>query len=272
LLANDRSRVRGARHSSLRDEAARERAVAGIDRTDFVRLALDVSMVVRAWATRWDNPVVGVRGPKTRQAFAKGAVGRSGRHVCLATETGSLLAGRDHAIIELLYSSGLRLAELVSLDQRYFEAAGQLPASVSWIDLAAAEATVVGKGGKTRQVPIGNALRARHSRVAGSTPDAGSQRRTRTVRQCRRRSAVGAQRAVQARAAVRKLRLGVHVHPHVLRHSFASHLLQSSGDLRAVQELLGHSNIATTQIYTRLDWQHLAKAYDAAHPRAKRRS
>jgi integrase/recombinase XerC len=81
-------------------------------------------------------------------------------------------------------------------------------------------------------------------------------------------------RSVQARLAAlaRRLGLGVHVHPHVLRHSFASHLLQSSGDLRAVQELLGHANISTTQVYTRLDWQHLAKAYDAAHPRAKRRS
>jgi integrase/recombinase XerC len=164
------------------------------------------------------------------------------------------------------------LAELVSLDQHYFDAAGSLPSSTSWVDLASAEATVVGKGGKTRQVPIGAPACAALSRWLDV--------RTTLLRREERALFVGAggarlsARSVQSRLALlsRKIGLGVHVHPHVLRHSFASHLLQSSGDLRAVQELLGHSNIATTQIYTRLDWQHLAKAYDAAHPRAKRRN
>ncbi len=147
-----------------------------------------------------------------------------------------------------------------------------LPASTSWVDLPAAEATVVGKGSKTRRVPIGAPACAAlaHWLSARETLPRRDERALFV-------SAAGARlsaRSVQSRIALlsRKLGLGVHVHPHVLRHSFASHLLQSSGDLRAVQELLGHSNIATTQIYTRLDWQHLAKAYDAAHPRAKRRS
>ncbi len=128
-----------------------------------------------------------------------------------------------------------------------------------------------GKGSKTRTVPIGApAIEALKRWLAVRS----------TIRACDERalfvSTRGerlAPRSVQARLAqlARRLGLGVHVHPHMLRHSFASHLLQSSGDLRAVQELLGHANIATTQIYTQLDWQHLAKAYDAAHPRARRK-
>ena len=110
------------------------------------------------WLCEWrdapGNPVVGA-GTEARQAFAQSAVGRPGRHVRAKPAGESLLAWRDHAIVELLYSSGLRLAELVSLDHHYFDAAGSLPASTSWVDLVSAEATVVGKGGKTRQVPIG---------------------------------------------------------------------------------------------------------------------
>jgi integrase/recombinase XerC len=182
------------------------------------------------------------------------------------------LALRDHALVELLYSSGLRLSELTSLDWRHFEGRGNQPSSVSWIDLDGAEATVRGKGSKTRSVPIGApALDALKRWLEARA----------SIRNCDERalfvSARGerlAPRSVQARLAqlARHLGLGVHVHPHMLRHSFASHLLQSSGDLRAVQELLGHANIATTQIYTKLDWQHLAKAYDAAHPRARRKT
>jgi integrase/recombinase XerC len=143
---------------------------------------------------------------------------------------------------------------------------------VSWIDLEGAEATVRGKGSKTRAVPIGapaiDALR-RWLAVRATIPRCDERALFVSARGERL-----APRSVQARLAqlARKLGLGVHVHPHMLRHSFASHLLQSSGDLRAVQELLGHANIATTQIYTQLDWQHLAKAYDAAHPRARRKS
>ncbi len=218
------------------------------------------------------NPVVGVRGPKRVKRLPKALSADQAVTFAAKPADESVLAARDHAIVELLYSSGLRLAELVSLDRHYFDAAGPLVASASWIDLSAAEATVVGKGGKTRCVPIGApACSALTHWLNARTALARTDERALFV------SAAGVRlsaRSVQSRLALlsRKLGLGVHVHPHVLRHSFASHLLQSSGDLRAVQELLGHSNIATTQIYTRLDWQHLAKAYDAAHPRAKRRS
>lgn len=240
-----------------------------------------IARTLSAWRSmyRWlcergeaaDNPVVGIRGPKRVKRLPKAL--SADQAVVFATQPAneSHLACRDHAIVELLYSSGLRLAELVSLDTHYFEAANQLPASVSWIDITAAEATVFGKGGKTRQVPIGKpacAALCRWLEARVSLVDE-KERALFVSTNGARLSA----RSVQSRLALlsRKLGLGVHVHPHVLRHSFASHLLQSSGDLRAVQELLGHSNISTTQIYTRLDWQHLAKAYDAAHPRAKRR-
>ncbi|HZA95365.1 MAG TPA: tyrosine recombinase XerC [Burkholderiaceae bacterium] len=244
--------------------------------------AASIARTLSAWRSmyRWlcergdavDSPVVGIRGPKRIKRLPKALSADQAVTFASRPENESQLACRDHAIVELLYSSGLRLAELVSLDTHYFDAAGEQSASVSWVDVAAAEATVFGKGGKTRQVPIGKhaciAL-ARWLQVRANLT--GDDERALFV------TAAGVRlsaRSVQARLALlsRKLGLGVHVHPHVLRHSFASHLLQSSGDLRAVQELLGHSNIATTQIYTRLDWQHLAKAYDAAHPRAKRRS
>lgn len=217
------------------------------------------------------NPVVGIRGPKRARRLPKALSADQAVTLAAHTPDDSLLAQRDHALVELLYSSGLRLSELTSLDWRYFHAAGGQPASQSWIDAASAEATVRGKGSKTRTVPIGApALEALQRWLAVRAAIPGCDERALFV------SARGdrlAARSVQARLGqlARKLGLGVHVHPHMLRHSFASHLLQSSGDLRAVQELLGHANIATTQIYTQLDWQHLAKAYDAAHPRARRK-
>ena len=218
------------------------------------------------------NPVVGVRGPKRIKRLPKALSADQAVMFAGAQADPSMLGRRDHAIVELLYSSGLRLGELVALDFRYFDATPSVPASTSWIDLTRAEATVVGKGRKTRSVPIGAPACA----ALADWLDARA-----TLRYVDERalfvSATGTRlsaRSVQSRLALlsRKLGLGIHVHPHVLRHSFASHLLQSSGDLRGVQELLGHTNIATTQIYTRLDWQHLAKTYDAAHPRAKRRT
>ena len=218
------------------------------------------------------NPVVGVRGPKRGKRLPKALSPDQAVTFASKPADTSLLAQRDHAIVELLYSSGLRLSELVALDCRYFDGAVSAPASKSWIDLASAEATVVGKGGKTRTVPIGKPACAalyRWLEVRSALPRCDSRALFVGARGARLSA-----RSVQARLAQlsRRLGLGVHVHPHVLRHSFASHVLQSSGDLRAVQELLGHANIATTQIYTRLDWQHLAKAYDAAHPRARRRT
>jgi integrase/recombinase XerC len=241
-----------------------------------------IARTLSAWRAffRWradhgaiaSNPVVGVRGPKRARRLPKALNAEQAVVLAGHAENDSALAVRDHALVELLYSSGLRLAELTSLDVRQFAADGRRAASASWIDLASSEATVRGKGAKTRTVPIGGPARAAlthwlQQRARLAPPDERalftSLRGTRL-----------APRSVQARLArlARALGLGVHVHPHMLRHSFASHLLQSSGDLRAVQELLGHANIATTQVYTQLDWQHLAKVYDAAHPRARRRS
>jgi integrase/recombinase XerC len=217
------------------------------------------------------NPALGVRAPKRAKRLPKALAVDQAVQLTAQAPAESVLDLRDRALVELLYSSGLRLAEVVSLDWRHFDAEPRRPASVSWIDLAAGEAVVTGKGSKTRGVPIGAAARAALAdwlAVRGTL--AGAEERALFVSTQRRRIAP---RSVALRLAVlaKKVGLGVHVHPHVLRHSMASHVLQSSGDLRAVQELLGHANISTTQIYTRLDWQHLAKAYDAAHPRAKRK-
>lgn len=166
------------------------------------------------------------------------------------------LERRDTAMAELFYSSGLRLAELAAVD-------------LDDIDGHARLITVTGKGNKTRTVPVGTAAleairRWLEVRCAGE-----GERALFTSARGGRLSP----RSIQARLRLQGRRAGMHqdVHPHMLRHSFASHLLESSGDLRAVQELLGHANIATTQIYTHLDFQHLAKVYDAAHPRARRR-
>ena len=168
------------------------------------------------------------------------------------------LTVRDRAILELFYSSGLRLSELVSLD-------------VSDIDLSAGEARVTGKGNKTRIVPVGRYARtAIQQWLAIRTQMAAEAEMAMFVS---RRGGRLASRSVEKRLKDWAIRQGVNrnVHPHMLRHSFASHMLESSGDLRAVQELLGHQNISTTQIYTHLDFQHLAKVFDKAHPRAKRK-
>ncbi|WP_290687603.1 tyrosine recombinase XerC [Aquabacterium sp.] len=174
------------------------------------------------------------------------------------------LHARDHAMIELLYSSGLRSAELLGLD---VSAGG---GAQGWLDLQAGEAHVLGKGSKRRIVPVGQAalqairtwldLREQLTPLASPALFISRLGTRLTPMQLRNRLKQLAQQAG----------LPTHVHPHMLRHSFASHLLQSSGDLRAVQELLGHAHISTTQVYTKLDFQHLAKVYDAAHPRAKR--
>jgi integrase/recombinase XerC len=216
------------------------------------------------------NPAIGVRPPRREKRLPKALTADQAVTLAAHQTDDSWLSLRDHALVELLYSSGLRLSELVSLDWRHFAAEPGAAASRSWIDLEAGEATVFGKGSKMRTVPVGAHAQAALKRWVESREIAGADARALFI------SARGGRltaRSVQARLQqiARRLNLGVNVHPHVLRHSFASHLLQSSGDLRAVQELLGHANIATTQVYTRLDWQHLAKAYDAAHPRAKRR-
>ncbi len=236
-----------------------------------------IALVLSAWRGlyRWlaregaveHNPVDGVRAPKAARPLPKAL---SVDHAVALAERADAdddprLDARDHCIVELLYGCGLRVGELVGLDVRASSSAA------GWIDAADASAQVLGKGGKRREVPVGAAaLRALacwlavRSQIAGAIEPAllVSRRGTRlSAGQVRKRLR---DRAIQAG-------LPTHVHPHMLRHSFASHLLQSSGDLRAVQELLGHANIATTQVYTKLDFGHLSKVYDAAHPRAKRR-
>lgn len=202
------------------------------------------------------NPVVGISAPKTPRHLPK-ALDIDQMQQLLQSDADDFLNTRDQAMMELLYSSGLRLAELISLD-------------VDTIDFANGEVMVTGKGNKSRIVPVGNiALQAVKQWLPLRATIASEERALFVSTRGNRISA----RSVQDRLAKQSLQRGVtqHVHPHMLRHSFASHLLESSGDLRAVQELLGHANLSTTQIYTHLDFQHLAKVYDAAHPRATRK-
>ena len=216
------------------------------------------------------NPVEGLRPPKGPKPLPKAL---SVEHAVALAEheredTHPLLAVRDHAVVELLYGCGLRVAEITGLDVA--ASAG----AAGWIDIDDATAHVLGKGSKRRSVPVGRAalvalqawLALRPQLLHPARPDEPAlfiSRRGRRLSDDQLRTRLKAQ-ALQAG-------LPTAVHPHMLRHSYASHLLQSSGDLRAVQELLGHASIGTTQVYTKLDFQHLAKAYDAAHPRARRK-
>lgn len=204
------------------------------------------------------NPCLDVRPPKGKRALPA-ALSPDQAKALLDPAATDLLETRDKAMFELFYSSGLRLSELAAID---CAAADQL---------ADGEITVTGKRGKTRTVPVGAAARdalrqwlPRRAEMANRAEDALF---------VSRRGGRLSVRMIQVRLARwAKLRgAPMHVHPHMLRHSFASHVLQSSGDLRAVQEMLGHASIATTQVYTHLDFQHLAKVYDAAHPRAKKK-
>ncbi len=230
--------------------------------------ARSLARTLSAWRAyyRWlarrgaiiQNPCDGLRAPKQAKPLPK-VLSIDQSQALLDAPAESLLDLRDKAMFELFYSSGLRLSELAGLD-----VAGGL-------DLVEGTVTVTGKRGKTRVVPVGGKAAAairvwldQRDQVAPATEAAlfvgrrGNRLNSRTIE---RRLAAWAKRQS----------LGVHVHPHMLRHSFASHLLQSSGDLRAVQELLGHANIGSTQIYTHLDFQHLAKVYDQAHPRATKK-
>lgn len=229
-------------------------------------------------------PTVGLRPPRAgkllpkalsvdaAQAFAQATrpTENPGRITDEGLSASDWRADRDQAMVELLYGCGLRLSELVGLN---------LTASdpqQGWIDLGQQEVTVVGKGGRRRSVPMGvpalaalqKWLRARASLVQHAVGDAASPA---VFVNAQGQRVTG--RTVQRRLALRAATLGIgqRVHPHMLRHSFASHLLQSSGDLRAVQELLGHAQIGTTQVYTHLDFQHLAQIYDRAHPRAQKK-
>ena len=204
------------------------------------------------------NPVDGVRPPKSPQALPK-VLSPDEANRLLATASDNLLQVRDQAMFELFYSSGLRLAELAALDLSCLD------------ELLGGEVRVLGKRKRLRIVPVGSQARqavaswvAQRPRLAAAGEAAlfVSQRGTR----------LGV-RMIQLRLQRRGLAQGLlaRVHPHMLRHSFASHVLQSSGDLRAVQEMLGHASISSTQVYTHLDFQHLAAVYDQAHPRARRK-
>ena len=219
------------------------------------------------------NPVQDVRAPKQPRPLPK-ALGVD-EAVQLADHADEAddpwLDARDAAMVELLYGGGLRVGELIGLDVAPSDAA--LRAGRGWLDLQSAEVQVQGKGDKRRTVPVGRgALQALQQWLAVRDQVPAQPQAAQALFIGRRGTRLTAQ-SVWQRLKRRSLRAGLAtpVHPHMLRHSFASHVLQSSGDLRAVQELLGHANIGTTQVYTRLDFQHLAKAYDAAHPRARRK-
>jgi len=250
------------------------------------------------------NPVQDVRAPKAPKPLPKALSVDDAMQLAEFSATPDVtdpwLECRDAAVVELLYGCGLRVGELVGLDAQASNTAK------GWLDLEGGEAHVLGKGSKRRSVPIGSkALEAVHSWLAirdqgltvlqkedsesedvlsedaisegavlkGASSDkkvsSEVQRALFIGRHGTRLTAQGIWQRLKQRSL--KAGLSTPVHPHMLRHSFASHLLQSSSDLRAVQELLGHANISTTQVYTRLDFQHLAKAYDAAHPRARKK-
>ena len=219
------------------------------------------------------NPVQDVRAPRQARPLPK-ALGvdeavQLADHV--AEDDDPWLEVRDAAMVELLYGSGLRVGELVGLDVAASDAAQR--GGRGWIDLPSAEVQVQGKGSKRRGVPLGTqALAALQRWLALRDQVAGEGDAAMALFIGRRGTRLTPQ-SIWQRLKRRSLLAGLAtpVHPHMLRHSFASHVLQSSSDLRAVQELLGHAHIGTTQVYTRLDFQHLAKAYDAAHPRARRR-
>ena len=205
------------------------------------------------------NPVLGVRAPKAARPLPK-ALSVEAAQRLLDEKPGAPVLVRDAAMFELLYSSGLRLGELIGLN-----------VDDGRLDLAQGEVTVTGKGSKTRTVPVGAAAReALKAWMNARAQLAAPGERALFVGGRGRRIAPTAVNA-RLRAWAGRRGLNQRVHPHMLRHSFATHVLQSSQDLRAVQELLGHASISTTQVYTHLDFQALAKVYDAAHPRAKKK-
>ncbi len=227
-----------------------------------------LARLLSAWRSffRWmvrhrhlaSNPCQGLRAPKAAKALPA-ALSPDQARALLDAQAGDGLEVRDKAMFELFYSSGLRLSELAGLDVR------------AGADLRAGEVQVTGKRNKTRTVPVG--AKAREALAGWLEQRAAIARPDEPALFVSRRGTRLSVRMIQLRLERWATRqgLGVRVHPHVLRHSFASHVLQSSGDLRAVQEMLGHANISTTQVYTHLDFQHLAKVYDAAHPRAKKK-
>lgn len=225
------------------------------------------------------NPVDGVKAPRRAKTLPQALGADDAVHLvsnpspAIAADSAMQLCNR--AMFELLYSSGLRVSELVGLDLRYAHATGpggKPYTSGGWIDLDTRDVIVTGKGGKVRSVPVGRgAMLALQAWIAARAAVVRLDPHPLFLNERGSRISV---RTVQLRIKAHAQALGIpaDVHPHMLRHSFASHLLQSSGDLRAVQEMLGHESLAATQIYTALDFQRLATVYDAAHPRAKKKS
>ena len=213
------------------------------------------------------NPVDGIRAPKAPKPLPKAL--NVDQAVALAQQESAsgnpALRARDHCIVELLYGCGLRVGELTGLDV----AAGTDAAG--WIDAADATAHVLGKGRKRRSVPVGGPALAALAQWLALRGELARPDEPALLVSNRGTRLSDSQVRSRLQLLARDAGLATGVHPHMLRHSYASHLLQSSGDLRAVQELLGHASITTTQVYTKLDFQHLAKVYDAAHPRAKRK-
>lgn len=277
------TRARLTREAYLRDvrklaDAARETPLTALSRPQLARILASLhgrglsgrslARMLSAWRAFYDfalehdrsltaNPCAGLKAPKSPKRLPAALTPDEAVRL-VALDGDDRFARRDRALLELAYSSGLRLSELASLD-------------VGGLDLAQGEVRVMGKGSKERVVPVGTAAReALSAWLAERAPLARGDERAVFVGAGGRRLSP---RTIERRLAAWAVRQGLdrHVHPHMLRHSFASHLLQSSGDLRAVQEMLGHASIASTQVYTHLDFQALAKVYDAAHPRAKRR-
>jgi integrase/recombinase XerC len=247
---NDVSGFAAQRHRQGRKSRTIARELSSI--RSFYQFLIRCSVVAK-------NPALEVSAPKSDKPLPKTCDPESLDQLLRVTDDHDELLLRDIAIFELIYSSGLRLAELVGID-------------LDDIDLTQQQLVVTGKGNKTRHLPVGSkAVSAvqRWLRVRPNYCRDNAQKALFLSKPGKRISA----RNVQSRLnhLIQRQGLGQQLSPHVLRHSFATHLLESSSDLRAVQELLGHANIATTQIYTHLDFQHLAKVYDAAHPRARRK-
>jgi integrase/recombinase XerC len=265
------------RDARLLAELAGEREPRALRTADIRRFAAtlhgkglaprSLARVLSAWRGFYDwlarhrmvtaNPCAGVRAPRSAKRLPE-TLSPDDAVRLVSREDTTPLGLRDRALFELAYSSGLRVSELTGLD-------------ADAVDAATGEARVLGKGSKTRIVPVGaHALAA----IAAWLP-----RRAEIAHAGEKALFVNARgRRIAPREVQRRIKLWARaagltqdVHPHMLRHSFASHVLQSSGDLRAVQEMLGHASIASTQVYTHLDFQHLAKVYDAAHPRARRK-
>ncbi len=216
------------------------------------------------------NPVAAVRAPKRAKTLPKALSVDDAKTLMEAPHQAKAApeALRDYAMLELFYSSGLRLSELVGLDVSYIEQTGYR--SLGWLDLTQQEVHVTGKGKRQRVVPVGQkAIQALQAWLEVRSQWIKDDPTPLFIAKRGKRMSPA---VVYQRVKKLALQAGIptHVHPHVLRHSFASHILQSSGDLRAVQEMLGHTSLAATQIYTSLDFQHLAQVYDKTHPRAKK--